>query len=38
MPKGTATTNEDSFGQRFIALCGERGMTQVRLAQTLRVS
>ncbi|MEO6805328.1 MAG: helix-turn-helix transcriptional regulator [Edaphobacter sp.] len=38
MPKGTATTNKDSFGQRLIALRKERDMTQVQLAKAAQVT
>jgi transcriptional regulator with XRE-family HTH domain len=38
MPKGTATTNKDSFGQRLIALRRERSMTQVQLAKAAEVT
>ncbi len=38
MPKGTATTNKDSFGQRLIALRRERSMTQVQLAKAAQVT
>ena len=38
MPKGTATTNKDSFGQRLIALRRERDMTQVQLAKAANIT
>src|ERR1039458_8002545 len=38
MPKGTPTTNKDSFGQRLIALRKERDMTQVQLAKAAQVT
>ena len=38
MPKGTAVTNKDSFGQRLIALRKERDMTQVQLAKAAQVT
>jgi transcriptional regulator with XRE-family HTH domain len=38
MPKGTAITNKDSFGQRLIAIRKERDMTQVQLAKAAQVT
>jgi transcriptional regulator with XRE-family HTH domain len=38
MPKGTETTNKDSFGQRLIALRRERDMTQVQLAKAAQIT
>jgi len=38
MPKGTATTNKDSFGQRLMAIRKERDMTQVQLAKAAHVT
>jgi transcriptional regulator with XRE-family HTH domain len=38
MPKGTAITNKDSFGQRLIALRKERDMTQVQLAKAAQIT